>query len=261
MNDMSGVKKLKFVAMIQARMGSSRLPNKVLMDICGKPDLQWVIERVQRSRYADEVMVITSIEKNNIPLIRLCTDLGVRVFAGSESDVLDRYYQAARLIVPEYLIRITADCPMYDWNVLDDMIEKLNPDTDYSSISGEDFPDGLDTEIVSFDAIRKSWQEAELSSEREHVTQYIRKHPDIFKLQYYSFPISDSGHYRWTLDEEADFQMINAVYKHFLTEGKEDFITNDIIEFLNNNPEIEKINSGIIRNEGLLKSIQEDHIV
>ena len=261
MNDMSGENKLKYVAMIQARMGSSRLPNKVLKDICGKPDLQWVIERVQRSKYVDEVMVITSIDKNNLPLIKLCTELGARVFVGSEDDVLDRYYQAARLIKPEYVIRITADCPLYDWNVLDDMIKGIKADTDYMCIEGEDFPDGLDTEIIRFEALEKAWREARLSSEREHVTQYIKKHTEIFNLHEYKFPIPNTSHYRWTLDEDADYQMINSVCRYFTNKGQIDFAASDIIAFLKEHPEIESMNSNIGRNEGLLKSIREDHIV
>mgnify|MGYP002623749323 CR=1 FL=1 len=252
---------MKYLALIQARMGSSRLPNKVLKDICGKPDLQWVIERVQRSTYVDEVMVITSIEKDNLPLIRLCTELGVRVFVGSEDDVLDRYYQAARLIEPEYVIRITADCPMYDWNILDGMIGSLKSDSDYCCIEDEEFPDGLDTEIIRFEALKKSWEEARLNSEREHVTQYIRNHPENFRLQNYTFPIPNTGHYRWTLDEDNDFEMIDAVYKHFMEVRKEDFVTVDVIDYLKLHPEVEAINSGIGRNEGLAKSIREDHII
>lgn len=251
----------KYLVLIQARMGSSRLPNKVLKDICGKPDLQWVVERVQRSRYADEIMVITSIEKNNLPLIRLCADMGIRVFVGSEEDVLDRYYQAARLLKPEYVIRITADCPMYDWNVLDDMIEHMESEFDYCAMDEGDFPDGLDTEIIRFEALEQAWKDARLSSEREHVTQYIIKHPEIFSIQTYKFPMQDTGHYRWTLDEEKDYQMIKAVYDHFLNDGKEDFITCEVLSYLYAHPEIEAINSGIERNEGLKKSIQEDRIV
>ena len=100
---------MKYAAMIQARCGSSRLPNKVLKDLSGKTDLEWVIERVGRSRLIEEVIVVTSIEKSNLPLIKLCAELGVRVFVGSEEDVLDRYYQAAKLLRPEYIVRITAD--------------------------------------------------------------------------------------------------------------------------------------------------------
>ena len=127
---------------IQARMGSSRLSDKVMTDICGKPDIEWVVNRVQRSKCIDEVMVITSIEQENIPLIHKCAELGIRIFVGSEDDVLDRYYQAARLLKPEYVIRITADCPMYDASILDAMIDELHSDTDYMSIVPNSFPDG-----------------------------------------------------------------------------------------------------------------------
>lgn len=252
---------MRYVAMIQARCGSTRLPNKVLADLCGKPVLQRVIERVQKSKNIDEVMVVTSIERNNLPLIKLCTELDVRVFVGSETDVLDRYYQAARLISPDYIARITADCPLYDWNTLDDMIESINPKTDYYRISNEEFPDGLDTEIISFKALRKAWKDARLVSEREHVTLYIKNHPEEFSLQDYVFPIPNTGHYRWTLDEQSDYQMIDAVYKYFTYMGKEDFGVNDIIDYLNSHPEIEALNGGIVRNEGLLKSLREDHTV
>src|SRR5699024_6269952 len=106
--------KLKYLAMIQARCGSSRLPNKVLMPLCDKPVLQWIIERVQKSKLIDEVMVVTSIDKNNLPILSLCSQMGVRVGVGSEDDVLDRFYQTAKLLKPEYAIRITADCPCFD---------------------------------------------------------------------------------------------------------------------------------------------------
>ena len=252
---------MKYLAMIQARMGSSRLPQKVLKDICGKPELQRVIERVKKSQFVDEVMVVTSVERNNLPLIKVCTELGVRVFVGSEDDVLDRYYQAARLLKPQYVIRITADCPMYDWNILDDMIKNLESASDYYYISGDDFPDGLDTEIMRFDALEKAWHDARLCSEREHVTQYFRNHPEIFKIQEYSFPIPNTGSCRWTLDEEADYQMISAVYRYFIDMGKEYFVSGDIIRFLQQHPEVHEINANIERNEGLKRSIMEDHIM
>ena len=144
---------MKYLVLIQARCGSSRLPNKVMKEFSGKTDLQWVIERVNRSKHVDEVMVITSIEKNNLPLIKLCTELDTRVFVGSENDVLDRYYQAAKLLKPEYVIRITADCPLFDWRYLDMAIEQLNSKTDYMSELTESFPDGEDIEFVKFSVL------------------------------------------------------------------------------------------------------------
>lgn len=253
--------KIKNLVLIQARMGSSRLPNKVLKSICGKPDLQWVVERVQRSRLADEVMVVTSIEKENLPLIRFCTDLGIRVFVGSENDVLDRYYQAARLVEPENIIRVTADCPMFDWRYLDQCLKEFDPDADYLWMGEDAFPDGLDLEIVKFGALKRAWKDARLASEREHVTPYIRNHPEIFRLQTFDFPIKGISHHRWTLDEDRDFELINAVYMHFTNAGKEDFVTEDVLEFLEGHPEIKVVNMHIGRNEGLLKSLTNDKMI
>ena len=253
---------MKYLVLIQARVGSSRLPCKVLTDICGKTDLQWVIERVRRSRLVDEVMVVTSIEKNNLPLIKLCIELDTRIFIGSENDVLDRYYQAAKLIRPEYVIRITADCPLFDWKYLDMAIEQLKPESDYMSDCTESFPDGLDIEIIKYEALAKSWKEANMSSEREHVTQYIRRHPELFVIQDLKCPIERIGEKRWTLDEEEDLEFITTVYTYFVKQKKkEDFSTKEILEYLENNPEVEKINNKFIRNEGLIKSIKEDVVV
>lgn len=252
---------MKYIAMIQARCGSSRLPNKVLKDIAGKSDLQWVIERVKRSKYINEVMVVTSIEKNNLPLICLCAEMNIRVFAGSENDVLDRYYQAAKLLNPEYVVRITADCPLFDWRYLDMGIEQLGNETDYMSEVTESFPDGLDIEIISFSALKKVWKEAYLSSEREHVTLYIKNHPEQFRIQNLECPIAGIGEKRWTLDQDEDYELIGRIYDHFITEGKEDFVTEDILEYLDLNPYLENINKEIMRNEGLAKSLKNDRII
>lgn len=254
---------MKYLVLIQARCGSTRFPNKVLADLSGKTDLQWVIERVKRSKLIDEVIVITSIEKNNLPLIQLCTQLDTRVFVGSEEDVLDRYYQAAKLLQPEYVIRITADCPMFDWRYLDMAIEQMENDSslDYIGEFTDSFPDGLDVEIMKYSALQQSWKNAGLLSEREHVTQYIRKHPEIFKLQNLECPIPELSSKRWTLDEDSDYEMICKVYEYFTGMGKEDFVTEDVLDFLSVHPEVEALNSGIVRNEGLKKSLEEDRII
>ena len=139
---------MKFLAMIQARCGSSRLPSKVLKDLCGKTVLEHVIERVKCSRYVEEVMVVTTLNQEDVPVVHLVSGMGLRVYAGSSQDVLDRYYQAAKLIAPEYVIRITADCPVFDAGLLDDAIEKLKPETDYMAALSETLADGLDLEIM-----------------------------------------------------------------------------------------------------------------
>lgn len=250
---------MKYLVLIQARCGSSRLPNKVMKKISGKTDLEWVLERVKRSKKIDEVMVITSIEKNNLPLIKLCIELNTRVFVGSENDVLDRYYQAARLLQPEYVIRITADCPLFDWNYLDLAIEQLEADTDYMSELTESFPDGLDIEIMKFSVLEEAWKNAKMASEREHVTLYIRNHADKYKLQNYECPISGIGDKRWTLDEPADLELIEKIYEYFINQGKENFVTEDILNFLRVNPALNSINAMINRNEGLSKSLKNDY--
>lgn len=253
---------MKYLAMIQARCGSTRLPNKVLMDLCGKPVLQRMIDRVQRSRYVDEVMVVTSIEKNNFPILKLCFDMGIRIGVGSENDVLDRYYQTAKLLKPDYVIRLTADCPCFDAELLDTAIEGMKDDVDYCGMLSQSFADGLDFEIVKYSALEKAWKEAEHSFEREHVTQYIIRHPDIFKLHNFESPIGDFGNQRWTVDESEDYELVSKIYAYFIGEnGNENFGYKDILSYLLQQPELLKLNSKYKRNEGLEKSIKEDYLV
>lgn len=253
---------MKYLAMIQARCGSTRLPNKVLKDLCGKPALQRMIERVQRSKLVDEVVVVTSIEKNNLPILGLCSSMGVRVGVGSENDVLDRFYQTAKLLEPDYVIRLTADCPCFDAELLDMAIGQMNESIDYCGMISESFADGLDLEIMKFSALEKSWKEAIHSFEREHVTQYIVRHPEIFRLQNFESPIGYFGNYRWTVDEPEDFEVVERIYSYFMGfDSKDNFNYKDILDFMKSHPEVEEINKMYTRNEGLDKSIKEDHIV
>ena len=253
---------MKYLVMIQARCGSIRLPNKVLKDLCGKPALQRMIERVCQSRLADEVIVVTSIEKNNLPILRLCADMGVRAGVGSENDVLDRFYQTAKLLEPEYVIRLTADCPCFDAGLLDMAIESIRPDTDYLAMVSESFADGLDLEIIKFSALKTAWKEAVHSFEREHVTQFIVRRPERFRIQDFESPIGYFGDQRWTVDEPEDFELVTKIYEHFINVcGTENFTYKDILTFLSENPDISAINKKFTRNEGLKKSIAEDRIV
>lgn len=250
---------MKYLVMIQARCGSTRLPNKVLKDLCGKPALQRMIERVQRSHLIDETIVVTSIDRNNLPIIELCSKLGIRVGIGSEDDVLDRYYQTAKLLKPEYVIRLTADCPCFDVELLDDAIRKLKPDTDYCAMSSETFADGLDLEIIRYEALKLAWKESKMSHQREHVTSYIIEHPEIFKHQDFISPVGNFGDQRWTVDEPEDFELVSRIYEHFLKEvGTEIFGYRDILRYLNENPELKMINNKFKRNEGYEKSLRED---
>lgn len=247
--------------MIQARCGSTRLPNKVLMDLCGKPALQRMIERVQRSKKIDEVMVITSIEKSNLDILKLCSEIGIRCGVGSENDVLDRFYQTAKLLKPNCVIRLTADCPCFDARLLDLALEEMKDDTDYCGMISESFADGLDFEIIKYSAIKRAWREAKHSYEREHVTQYIIHHPELFTLQNFESPIGYFGNHRWTVDEKEDFQVVELIYRHFLKMGHENFGYDEILDFLKDNPDIERTNAMYSRNEGLKKSLEEDYLL
>ena len=140
-------------------------------------------------------------------------------------------------------------------------IEQFEHDSDYMGDLEESFPDGEDIEIIKFSALKKSWKEAALASEREHVTLYIRKHPELFKIQQLNCPIPGIGDKRWTLDEEGDYKLISAIYDYFISRQKEDFVTEDILAFLASNKELEQLNSKYIRNEGALKSMANDKIV
>ena len=167
---------MKYLAIIQARCGSSRLPGKILKDLCGKTALERVIQRVQKCRYVDEIIVATTINKEDIKVVKLVSSLGIRVFAGSPDDVLDRYYQTAKLVKPEYIIRITADCPVFDYKILEQAVEEMDEETDYMWAFSETFADGLDLEIMKSGVLEDAWRKARLASEREHVTLYIINH-------------------------------------------------------------------------------------
>lgn len=250
---------MKFLAIIQARIGSSRLPGKVLLDLGGKPVLQQVIARVRQSRQLDEIVVATSIAEENLPIERLCASIGAPVFSGSEDDVLDRYYQAAKRYQPEYIVRITADCPCYDAQLLDRAIASLHPDTDYMGDFDETLPDGLDLEIFTFSALKMTWEDAALASEREHVTQYMRKNPQLFRHQNITCPVPGIGHLRLTLDEVEDYRLLRKIYEHFES-CQATFSMQDVLDFLEANPGLSSLNSQHTRNEGLAKSLAADRL-
>lgn len=251
----------EMIAIIQARLGSTRLPEKVLLKIKGKTILEHVVQRVKASKLVTKVMVATTDNKEDKRIISLCKRIGVDFFCGSENDVLDRYYQAAKLFKSDNIVRITADCPLIDPDVIDRVIRfHLDSNADYTSnILKETYPDGEDVEVFTFGALEKAWQAAQLKSEREHVTVYIRKNPSSFKLHNVECEV-DLSNKRWTLDEKKDYDFIKVIYENLYV-GKCIFKMKDILRFLNMRPGVERINSGIIRNEGYRKSLVADGIV
>ncbi len=252
---------MRFLAVIQARSGSTRLPGKVLKDICGRPQLEWVIRRVEKCDSVDKVLVATTNLPADKAVVQLCDELGVESFAGSENDVLDRFYQAVCSYNPEYVIRITADCPCFDPNLLGEAIGELRPETDYLAMVSETFPDGLDLEIIRWQALSEAWAEADMASEREHVTQFIVKRPERYCVQDFVSKLGNHGDDRWTIDEPEDLELVRAIFTHFLNQGNESFGYGDILVYLEENPELRRINAGFSRNEGLVKSLAEDRKV
>ena len=245
-------------AIIQARMGSTRLPGKVLMDLCGKSVLERVVERVLKSQLINGVMIATSNSNKDAEIVKECKRIGAKFFCGSEEDVLDRYYKAAKTFDVGHIIRITADCPLLDPEIIDRVVNRyFESKADYcSNILKETFPDGMDVEVFNFDVLSEAWENANLLSEREHVTPYIRNHPDMFKLVNLSNDenIADK---RWTVDERKDLDFIRAITEGLICK-KPNFTMQDILDFLKDNPQTEELNKEIKRNEGYFKSLKKD---
>ena len=248
-------------AMIQARMGSSRLPGKVMKEVLGKPILQHIIERLDFCNEIDKIIVITSDEAENEPIRELCDNLSVDCFSGNEFDVLDRYYQAAivlNLNDGDNIVRITADCPLIDPKIVDEVIRKhLEGNFDYTTNTLiRSFPDGLDCEVFTVPILKEMWDTAKLKSEREHVTLFIKNNPDNYNLGNIKQDC-DLSDLRWTVDEKEDFILIKKIYECLYDEEKI-FLMEDILELFNNNPSLLKINDMYERNEGLMKSLEND---
>jgi len=252
---------LKTLAIVQARNGASRLPGKVLLKILDKTILEYGIERIKRARSIEGLVIATTVNKNDLSIVELASSKGVGVYRGSEDDVLDRYYQAARSFKADHIVRITADCPLIDPGVIDAVIQRYRESkADYcANTLKETFPDGQDVEVFSFNALKIAWQNARLASEREHVTPYIRKHTEQFKLASFENP-TDLSAKRWTLDEEKDFIVIKNILEALYPKNPL-FTMDDVLKYLSENSDIEKINSGIARNEGYAKSLKQDKII
>ena len=250
----------KVTAIIQARMTSTRLPGKVLMEVMGRPMLSFQIERLRLSKRIDEIIIATTTNKEDDPIVELVQKETVKVYRGSEDDVLDRYYLAAKEYKVKHIMRLTADCPLIASEVIDSIASiYFESEVDYIC-TGETFAEGLDCEIIGFTALAKAWLEAKLESEREHVTLYIRNHPEFFKTMVKENDTDDSR-YRITVDEEEDFIVVKTVLENLYKDEKIYFSIEEIKKFFNENPDTYQLNREIIRNEGLLKSLQNDKAI
>lgn len=250
---------MKASIIIQARMASTRLPGKILKPVLGRPLISYQIERLKQCISVDNLIVATSIDASNDELCYYLDKDGINYFRGSEDDVLERFFLAASKFNANIIVRLTADCPFIDPNQIDTFIQKLIVESaDYVG-SGETFAEGLDVEVFTFKALSEAHKKAKKPSEREHVTQYFHNNKDHFKTVVIENIVDDSK-YRITVDEEEDLIVAKKIFKALYTNENEIFGIDKIKKFLDQNPEIFKINSMKIRNEGLLKSLNNDNI-
>ncbi len=250
---------MRAVAIVQARMGSTRLPGKVLLPVLGRPLLGYLLERLARCRGLDAIVVATTDRPEDQAVAEYAAGLGVAVFRGSEQDVLDRYYRAAVANRADVVMRVTADCPLLDPEVCGRVLAPLlaaGPGRpDYVATSPA-FAEGLDCEALTFAALERTWREAALRSEREHVTLYLKNHPERFGMLRIDNP-ADEGAIRITVDEPDDFFVVKAVFEA-LYPADAAFGFDAVRAWLRAHPGIAARNNNIIRNEGLLKSLRED---
>ena len=244
------------VALIQARMGSSRFPGKVLEDLSGRPMLWHVVDRVRGARRVERVVVATTDRAVDDPIARFCAQENIACFRGDEQDVLDRFYQAARADHADVVVRITADCPLIDPEVIDKVVERFQRgDCDYvSNAIRYTYPDGLDTEVFSFAALERAWREAGKPSEREHVTPYLRTGKFRVANVESEIPVSPAQ-YRWTVDHPADLEFVRKVYAAFSRNGEFGF--REIFDLLKERPDLATIRAETITNEGYYKSLYD----
>lgn len=251
---------MNITVITQARMGSSRLPGKIARTIDGKSLLEIHLNRIARSKRISHLIVATTTNAEDIVIEELAAQLGIRSFRGNQQDVLDRYYQAAGLVMPDYVVRVTSDCPLIDAALMDEIIDTaISEGLDYCSNTLQaSYPDGQDIEVFTMAALQKAWNEATLESEREHVTPYIKKNSsfhqkDLFRSRNFVAPY-DYSHIRMTVDEIQDYEMMQAL----IGEMGMDRPWLDYAAFLDKHDEVRSLNSNIIRDAGYLKSLKND---
>lgn len=251
----------KVLAITQARSGSKRLPGKILEEINGKTLLQMHIGRVKSASLVSTLVIATTTNKEDDVVEKLCSNFDIICFRGSEDDVLDRFYQAAKSHEADYIVRLTADCPLIDPVLIDEVISNaITSSADYcSNTLKPTFPDGQDVEVFTFNALKLAWEQAALLSEREHVTPYIWKNStfnkgNLFKSVNVYASDTDYSKVRLTVDERQDLEVIrflvNAIGEHKTW--------SEYAEFYLNNNEISKLNQNFRRNEGYTRSIGQD---
>lgn len=247
---MSGLGKIdsvRIIGIIQARMGSTRLPGKVLLDLAGESMLVRVMNRIHRAQKLDELVVATTTHSADRVIAKLCAKHGWACFRGREEDVLDRYFQAAKEHHADVVVRITSDCPLIEPEIIDLTVRQfLQEDSlDYVSntLPPRTFPRGLDVEVMSFEALERAWREDDNPAWREHVTPYIYRHPEKFTIQTVMND-QDYSHMRWTVDTPEDLAFVRRIYDHF---GHDRFYWREVIALLEEHPEWLEINRHVVQ--------------
>jgi glutamate-1-semialdehyde-2,1-aminomutase len=249
---------MKLTAIVQARMGSTRLPGKTLLPIQGHPMLWHVITRVRRSAHIGQIVLATTHKAEDDLLAEFANTYDLGLYRGEENDVLDRFYQAAVAHRIDHIVRVTPDCPLHDPQVIDAVIsEYLRGDCDYASNTlTYTYPEGLDVEVFSFSVLERAWKEAKKSSEREHVTPYMRNHPEAFRIRDVRGPYQ-CGTFHWSVDEPADMDFVRAVYRHLYRESGF-FGLEEVLALLKDHPDLASFNASVEINAGYRKSLSED---
>jgi spore coat polysaccharide biosynthesis protein SpsF len=245
--------KPRVVAIIQARMGSTRLPGKILKEVSGKTLLYYLIERLRQSERIDQVVIATTTHTKDDVLVKLCNEWDIPVFRGSEEDVLERYYQAAQENNAQCVVRVTSDCPLIDPDIIDQTIalylENLS-EYDYTSNSRiQTFPRGMDVEVFSFDALSQAYNHAKKPYQREHVTPYLYDEPGKFRLGNLKNSAGNTSDIRLTVDTPEDFALVKKILEEIYPKNPR-FRLKDIIELLKKHPDWLEINKHIVQKDG-----------
>jgi len=258
---------MKTRGIVTARMGSTRLPGKSLLPILGMPLIGRLLERLSRAKSLDEIIVATPNTPENQPLVEYVRSIGHGVFQGSEHDVLDRVYRAARDLDHNRVVLVTGDCPLIDPELVDDTVQYFT-DGGYDFVTNADpptFPDGLDTAVFTFKLLEQAWLHADRASEREHVTLWMKKEPHpslMFDQPPYPYSgtltgFPDNSSMRWCVDEPRDLIFVRAIYERLYRKNPR-FSRFDVYDLLQQEPDLLQLNAGIARNEGLRKSLEAE---
>jgi len=248
-------------AIIQARMSSSRLPGKVLLEVNGRPLLSYMLERVSAAKSIHKVILATSIDQADDAVAAFCENEDILCYRGSLDDVLDRYYQAALMVGCETVVRLTGDCPLIDPEVIDTVVQRhCSGGYDYTANTsppeGITFPEGMDVEVFSFQALKRAWNEAKKPSDREHVTFYIVNNPRLFSVFRYDRE-EDFSRYRLTVDYPEDFGVVKDILTKIYSKNPK-FSMKDIIAFLDAHQDIRRKNADILSFQGWQSAFEKD---